>query len=350
MHFSLTSEARFPLPGCAKTKTAKRNCDELPSRTAMEESIFAKRSQKVIENTGKGAVRGDISGRTQATPNPGRTNTQASPVLRRLKNALLPNEPENLLKALETPQYQTHQTPAGPIPAKANMQESPAHRHLKNAFSPNEPENLLKTLETCIYRTHRTQQTHAGPTPAQPKTKIAKRTQAPPDSNRANTEPAPALRSPQNAFLPNEPSNLLKKLETRQFRTHRTQQPLENRAPLHVQTPAPVFYKTNPMRTPPPMHNRGFLMSADQASTPLMRQYHAIKQQVPGAPPRRFLRALPRRRHRRLPRTGSQSEQVGQRGDFFQLLACKPAGPMDQFRERRRRVSVVAVHVLGCGR
>src|SRR5271156_1694422 len=31
------------------------------------------------------------------------------------------------------------------------------------------------------------------------------------------------------------------------------------------------------------MHNRGFLMSADTASTPLMRQYHAIKQQVPGA-------------------------------------------------------------------
>jgi hypothetical protein len=56
MHISLTSEARFPLPDCAKTKTAKRNGDELPSRTSMEEPIFAKRSQEVIE--------------TQPTPNP----------------------------------------------------------------------------------------------------------------------------------------------------------------------------------------------------------------------------------------------------------------------------------------
>jgi membrane protein DedA with SNARE-associated domain len=219
MHISLTSEARFPLPDCAKAKTAKRNGDELPSRTVMEESIFAKRSQEVIE--------------TQATPNPGRTNTQAPPALRRPKNAFLPNEPENLLKAIEI-------------------------------------------------RQRRTQRTQAGPNVARPNTKITKQTQSAPDSGQANTEPAAAFRLPINAFLPSEPENLLKTLETRQFRTQRTQRPLENRAPLHVQTPAPVFYKTNPMRTQPPMHNRCFLMSADQASTPLMRQC-AIRQQVSGA-------------------------------------------------------------------
>src|ERR1700744_1703766 len=34
---------------------------------------------------------------------------------------------------------------------------------------------------------------------------------------------------------------------------------------------------------PAQVHNGVFLMSADTATTPLMRQYHALKQQVPGA-------------------------------------------------------------------
>src|SRR5579862_8457939 len=50
-------------------------------------------------------------------------------------------------------------------------------------------------------------------------------------------------------------------------------------------TPGFSLKKGNESNEPeqPFVHNRGFPMSTDSASTPLMRQYHAIKQQVPGA-------------------------------------------------------------------
>ena len=58
-------------------------------------------------------------------------------------------------------------------------------------------------------------------------------------------------------------------------------------------------------------------MNAETASTPLMRQYHAIKQQVPGrpahVPPGRFLRALLRRRRRRRARARNHPHLPQQR-------------------------------------
>src|ERR1019366_8381993 len=55
--------------------------------------------------------------------------------------------------------------------------------HPQNAFLRNEPENVVITLEACQYRIRQAQ---AGPNRARPKTKIAKRTQARPDSGQAN--------------------------------------------------------------------------------------------------------------------------------------------------------------------
>ncbi len=45
--------------------SSKRNCDELQSPALMEKPVFAKRSQEVIENTRRGSVGEDISGRTR---------------------------------------------------------------------------------------------------------------------------------------------------------------------------------------------------------------------------------------------------------------------------------------------
>ena len=104
-----------------------------------------------------------------------------------------------------------NETQAAPNYRNTNALTFRAYCHPQNAFLPNEPENVLKTLETCQYRIRQAQ---AGPNPARPKTKIAKRTQARPDSGQANTEPARAHRRSQNAFLPNEPRDLLKTLET----------------------------------------------------------------------------------------------------------------------------------------
>ena len=133
------------------------------------------------------------------------------------------HNPDNLSEFPDTPEIgfvwvrfralspTPNETQAAPNYRKTNALTFRAYCHPQNAFLPNEPENLLKTLETCQYRIR---QAKAGPNPARPKTKIAKRTQARPDSGQANTEPARAHRRSQNAFLPNEPRDLLKTLET----------------------------------------------------------------------------------------------------------------------------------------
>jgi DNA mismatch repair protein MutS len=79
------------------------------------------------------------------------------------------------------------------------------------------------------------------------------------------------------------------------FSRNRSQQPLENKAPAlgstsatqatSIETPTARFPKRTRglASTPPSCTIEVSLMSSEQASTPLMRQYHAIKEQVPGA-------------------------------------------------------------------
>ena len=133
------------------------------------------------------------------------------------------NNPDNLSEFPHTPEIgfvwvrfralprTPSETQAASNYRKTNAPTFRAYCHPLNAFLPNEPKNVLKTLETSQYRIRHAQ---AGPNPAQRKTKIAKRTQAWAKRGQANTEPARAHRRSQNAFLPNEPRDLLKTIET----------------------------------------------------------------------------------------------------------------------------------------